>query len=85
MNPTSESTNEIIKPNVIRIPLTKQVIYKDREEELKRFEIEKNICVRLLKINNDTFVDIRRFFREYPTKKGIRISMEAFEQIKSVL
>ena len=63
----------------------KKVVYKDIEEELKRIEVEKNIYARLLKINGEMMIDIRRFYREFPTKKGVRISLDSFNNIKTVL
>lgn len=63
----------------------KKIVYKDIEEELKRIEIEKNIYARVLKINGELMLDIRRFYREFPTKKGVRISMDSFNNVKTLL
>jgi hypothetical protein len=65
-------------------PMAKTLVYKDTEEELKRIEIDKNIYLRLLKIGGEEMVDIRRFYREFPTKKGIRMSLETFNNIKNL-
>lgn len=63
----------------------KRVIFKDIEEEVKRIEVEKNIYARVLKINGELMLDVRRFYREFPTKKGVRISMDSFNNIKNLL
>ena len=63
----------------------KKIIFKDIEEELKRIEVEKNVYARVLKINGEIMLDLRRFYREFPTKKGVRISMESFNNIKSLI
>lgn len=63
----------------------KKIIYKDTEEEVKRIEIEKSIYLRLLKINGELMVDIRRFYREFPTKKGVRLTLDSFNAIKNLI
>lgn len=83
----NEQSSQIYKPVPNKFPsnYNTRIIYKEAEEELKRVEIEKNVYVRVLKIGKETYVDIRRFFREYPTKKGIRLPYETFVNLKSIL
>ncbi len=66
-------------------PLQRKIIFKDIEEEIKRIEIEKNIYVRVIKINGEVMVDIRRFYREFPTKKGVRLTLDSFNNIKNLI
>ena len=76
--------NNSITSTPLQKPIAKTLVYKDTEEELKRIEIDKNIYLRLLKIGGEEMVDIRRFYREFPTKKGIRITLETFNNIKNL-
>ena len=76
--------NNSITSTPLQKPIAKTLVYKDTEEELKRIEIDKNIYLRLLKIGGEEMVDIRRFYREFPTKKGIRITLETINNIKNL-
>ena len=60
-------------------------IYTDNEEELKKIEIEKGLYLRLLKVNECIYVDIRRYYRDFPTKRGVRLTHELFDQIKNLI
>jgi hypothetical protein len=50
---------------------------------LFKLELDKGLCVRYVKnrITEDCFVDIRKFYKGYPTKKGFRVSYFMFEYI----
>lgn len=58
---------------------------KENEKELQRLELNKNIVLRVLDINNKKMIDIRRYYKDFPTKKGIRISYDTFMLIKKVV
>lgn len=60
------------------------VVYTTPTLELKKMELEKNLFIRLIKENDTYFIDIRHFFRGYPTKKGIKISLNVFDKIKNL-
>lgn len=49
--------------------------------EIKKISLDKNICVRIINNINGTFVDIRKYYKGYPTKRGIRFSTFMFKKI----
>lgn len=58
-----------------------------KEAELKRIELpdQKGIVVRFLEVEGKTYVDIRKFYKGYPTKKGIRMTLSSFKALKELL
>lgn len=68
------------------ILLGKKHTYKiENEQELKKIEIDKNIIFRLIDINGKKMVDIRRYYKGFPTKKGIRFDYESFKEINNII
>lgn len=57
------------------------------DEEIKRVELpdQKGIVIRILKKNDQTFLDIRRFYKGFPTKKGIRLTLDSFNILKELI
>lgn len=57
-----------------------------KETELKRIELpdQKGIVVRYLEVEGKTYVDIRKFYKGYPTKKGIRMTLASFNSLKEL-
>lgn len=53
--------------------------YKYNDKILIEQEFSKFVKFRVLSNEKGTFVDIRRYFKETPTKKGIRIPAEEFD------
>lgn len=60
-------------------------VYSIEEKELKKIELDKNIFLRILYVNGKSMVDIRRYYKGYPTKKGIRFSLETYRNIKDLI
>lgn len=62
-----------------------KVLFK--ETELKRVELadQKGIVVRFIEVEGKTYVDIRKFYKGYPTKKGIRMTLASFKALKDLL
>lgn len=60
-------------------------VYTIEDEEIKKIELEKDIVLRMIKNENNIYVDIRKFYKGYPTKKGIRITKQIFDSIKEIL
>lgn len=60
-------------------------VYTIEDEEIKKIELEKDIVLRMIKNENNIYVDIRKFYKGYPTKKGIRITKKIFDSIKEIL
>ena len=68
------------------ILLGKKHTYKiENEQEIKKIEIDKNIIFRLLDVNGKKLVDIRRYYKGFPTKKGIRFDYDSFKEINNII
>lgn len=64
----------------------KKYVYKiDDEKEFQKVEIEKNLVLRVLEFNGKKLIDIRRYYKGFPTKKGVRFSYDVFETLKKIL
>lgn len=59
--------------------------YDLEDVELKKINLDKNLCVRLISNINGTFVDIRKYYKGYPTKRGVRISNYMFQKLIELL
>lgn len=79
--------NEQTEQQEIKKKFQPKITVSYQEEELKRIELpdQKGIVVRFLKHDDKTYVDIRRFYKGYPTKKGIRMTMNSFNLLKDLL
>lgn len=60
---------------------TKKNEYKLTDKNICSIQLDGNIKVMLLENEKGVFVDIRRFFNEYPTKKGVRIDVKTFKTV----
>jgi len=56
----------------------------EQPNELKKSKVSK-FTVRLLELNGKKSVDIRAYFNDLPTKKGVRIHPDQAEEIISFL
>lgn len=61
------------------------ITYNLDDIELKKINLDKNICIRLLSNVHGTFVDVRKYYKGYPTKKGIRFSLFMFKKIIEIM
>lgn len=48
---------------------------------LTSIQLEKNVKVCLIENEKGCFVDIRKYYNEFPTKKGIRIEVHTFKDV----
>lgn len=55
------------------------------DDELKTVTLDNNLVVKLLANNKGVFVDFRKYYKGYPTKKGIRIIATKFLEVAKVL
>lgn len=79
----NKNSNEIQKKEIETIKIPSKFSYKLIDEEIKKIEIEKNIILRLLKSDGKLYIDLRKYYKNYPTKRGIRILYDVFmETIK---
>ena len=67
------------------IDLNVRPVFAIEEKELKKIELDKNIFLRILYIHGRSMVDIRKYYKGYPTKKGIRFSLETYRNIKDLI
>ena len=74
----NQNSNEIQKKEIETIKIPSKFSYKLIDEELKKVELEKNIILRLLKSDGKLYIDLRKYYKNYPTKRGIRIPYEVF-------
>ena len=70
--------------------LTKKTVkesasYNLDDIEIKKITLDKSIVIRVISNVNGTFVDIRKYYKGYPTKKGIRITLDVFKKILEIL
>lgn len=63
-----------------------QITNKKKEYDLNdknicSVQLDKNIKVALIENEKGKYVDIRKYYNEYPTKKGIRIEASVFKTV----
>lgn len=64
----------------------KKYVYKiEDEKELQKIEIDKNIVLRVIEIGDKKQIDIRRYYKGFPTKRGIRFDYKVFDTLKEIL
>lgn len=63
----------------------KKKVYDLVDEILKTITLERDIIVRLISNNNGLYIDFRKYFKGYPTKKGIRVYAAKFKEIYDLL
>lgn len=66
--------------------LGKKYVYKiEDEKELQKVEIDKNLVFRVLEFGGKKLIDIRRYYKGFPTKRGVRFNYEIFETLKKIV
>ena len=63
-----------------------KVLNKKREYDLNdksicSIQLDKNVKVALIENEKGKYVDIRRYYNDFPTKKGIRIEASVFKEV----
>ena len=48
---------------------------------LEKFEVDKNVFLRIIQAD-DLYIDVRKFYKGFPTRQGIRFKMSIYNQIK---
>lgn len=59
--------------------------YDLNDNEIKVITLDNDITVKLIANNKGVFVDFRKYYKGYPTKKGIRILASNFKKIWELL
>lgn len=55
------------------------------DEIIREIELDKNIRIRIVETNDGRFIDIRKFYKGFPTKKYIKISFKKFRRFMDVI
>lgn len=55
------------------------------DDELKVITLDNDLVVKLIANNKGVFVDFRKYYKGYPTKKGIRILATKFQEVAKVM
>ena len=55
--------------------------YDLNDKRLVSIQLEKNIKVCLLENEKGQYIDIRKYYNDFPTKKGIRIEVHTFKDV----
>ena len=56
--------------------------YKLHDEIIKCINIDENIILKHLRNEKGDYIDIRRYYKQTPTKKGVRFKLNNLEKIK---
>ncbi len=68
--------------NLTNNPVTqKKKDYDLNDKIIISVQLDKNIKVSLIENEKGQYVDIRKYYNEYPTKKGIRIDAVTFKSV----
>lgn len=59
--------------------------YDLSDNEIKVINIDGDIVIKLISNNKGVFVDLRKYYKGYPTKKGIRIYARTYQEISQIL
>ena len=55
------------------------------DDEVKVITLDDDMVVKLIANNKGVFVDFRKYYKGYPTKKGIRILATKFKEVARVM
>ena len=82
-----ETLTVVTKPTEVKTQfLGKKYTYKIEDEtELKKVELDKNIVMRIIDFNGKKLVDLRKYYKGFPTKRGVRFDYDAFETLIEII
>lgn len=83
MHLEAESKNEIKEVQVDDCANDDIMLIEDTV--VKQIKIDKNLVLRVIENSNGKFIDLRRFYKNYPTKKGIRINYAVYKKVNSLI
>ena len=55
------------------------------DDEIKVVTLDNDLVVKLIANNKGVFVDFRKYYKGYPTKKGIRILATKFQEVANIM
>ena len=82
-----ETLTVVTKPTEVKTQfLGKKYTYKIEDEtELKKVELDKNIVMRIIDFNGKKLVDLRKYYKGFPTKRGVRFDYDTFETLIEII
>lgn len=64
---------------------TNRTTYDLVDDELKVVTLDNDLVVKLISNNKGVFVDFRKYYKGYPTKKGIRMLATKFREVAKIM
>ena len=55
------------------------------DDEIKVVTLDNDLVVKLIANNKGVFIDFRKYYKGYPTKKGIRILATKFQEVANIM
>jgi hypothetical protein len=87
--PSETETKEVDLRNDVLNKKTKKSVEKRSydliDDEIRKITLDGDIVVKLISNNKGVFVDFRKYYKGYPTKKGIRIAATKFKEVFKIL
>lgn len=78
-------SNKIVDLRKVALGTKPKKEYAYNDEELKEIIVDQDVTIKLIKNEKGVFVDIRKYYKGYPTKKGVRIEAGKFRDVISIL
>ena len=94
MTEPNQNNKEVPKNDEKRIDLRKEVKMLEKktartydlvDDEVKVITLDDDMVVKLIANNKGIFVDFRKWYKGYPTKKGIRILATKFQEVADIM
>ena len=61
------------------------MVYKIEDKEIKKIQINDKYFFRLIETPQEVLVDIRKFYKGYPTKQGVRFTLNTLKKLINVI
>lgn len=73
------------RPNYNKYAPSCNMVFKLEDKELKRIQLTDRVYLRLIDTPNGIITDIRKFYKGFPTKQGVRFNFDTFKKLVEVL
>lgn len=68
------------------VPIKPKIVQKLEPFDIAKIEIAKNLFLRIIiNENNEKKIDIRKFYKGFPTKQGVQFDFDLFNIIKKTI
>ena len=64
---------------------TQEKTYDLVDDELRKITLDGDVVIKLISNSKGIFVDVRKYFKGFPTKKGVRIAALKFKEVYKLL